>query len=336
VVCVCSKNNNPPANISYPVLYILPKSKLQFINPIVIARLIWCAKKHKATHIILEHPYHAIAGWILKKRGFKIVTHCHNIEFLRFKKMGKPFWRLLKMIERWVINYSNLSLYKTEFDINTVTSKLGIDKNKCLLVPYGVEKKITTGKAVVKERLIKEHMISDRTTLLLFNGTLDYLPNAKAVEGIFAHLVPALNRHKNFDYTIFITGKNSTPRFHYLKKLKSDKIIMIGHVTNVGDYFTAADIYINPVSEGGGIQTKTLEALSYNLNVVCWDNMLSGIDVSKTDDKVFAVPPFDWEQFAIKIIESTTIHNDTPGRFYQYYSFKNQVIKLTEKLLGQA
>src|SRR5919205_835860 len=102
LVCVCSINNE--SSESFPVFNFLPVSKLQFINPVVILKLVKFAKQQKVTHIILEHPYHAVAGWLLKKMGVKIITHSHNIEYLRFKQMGKSFWPLLKFVERWTYN----------------------------------------------------------------------------------------------------------------------------------------------------------------------------------------------------------------------------------------
>jgi polysaccharide biosynthesis protein PslH len=331
LACICSRNNT--SNEPYPVFSFLPVSKLQFINPFVIMKVVRVAKQQNVSHIMFEHPYHAIAGWILKQKGFKIITHAHNIEYRRFKEMRKPFWPLLRLIEEWSFNFSYLVLFKTQNDIDKAIQEFKLKEKKCVLIPYGVDRKTISDKAAVKERLLKQHQLAQNTTILLFNGTLDYLPNAKAAEDIFTYLVPALNKVADFSYIIFITGRNSSPIFSIGENLVSDKIIMAGYVRNVSEYFTAADVYINPVATGGGIQTKTLEALSYNLNVVCWQNMLAGIDVSKTNNKLLAVQPGDWEQFAIKVKEAASTQNNTPNIFFEYYSFKAHIAKLRQRIL---
>jgi hypothetical protein len=57
-----------------------------------------------------------------------------------------------------------------------------------------------------------------------------------------------------------------------LKNYADQNIIYAGFVDDISIYFKGADVFINPVSYGGGIKTKLVEALGYNLNAVSTSN----------------------------------------------------------------
>lgn len=97
---------------------------------------------------------------------------------------------------------------------------------------------------------------------------------------------------------------------------------MVGEVDRIEDYFMAADVFINPVAEDNGVQTKNLEALSYHLNLVCFENTLTGIDREQLDGKVFSIEMEDWNQFAVKTkIACETENVPTPVSFFKNYGW---------------
>jgi hypothetical protein len=104
-------------------------------------------------------------------------------------------------------------------------------------------------------------------------------------------------------------------------------------VEDIETYFSGADIFINPVLTGGGVQTKNLDALSYGLNIVCFDNMLSGLELPLCREKVFIATANNWVDFAAKMrlaLESPS--PPTSPEFFQHYSFDNQVANLAKRL----
>ena len=92
----------------------------------------------------------------------------------------------------------------------------------------------------------------------------------------------------------------------------------------------ACDVYVNPVNIGGGVQTKTLEALSYHLNVVCFENMLNSIEVDLVKNKIFVVENHNWKQFADKIIRANLHQTTTPSAFFKYQNYDNHLPKLLD------
>ncbi|MBK8952851.1 MAG: hypothetical protein IPM85_11775 [Chitinophagaceae bacterium] len=59
-------------------------------------------KKEQIETIIWEHPYYAWLAFSVRKRtGVKTIFHTHNIEYQRFKSLGKWWWPFLKVYEKW-------------------------------------------------------------------------------------------------------------------------------------------------------------------------------------------------------------------------------------------
>jgi len=331
LVCLCSRNNEAPDDLSYTVLPELPDNKLQFFNPFVQQKIVRIAKREKPTHIILEHPYHAKAAIAAcRATGAKLIVHSHNIEYERYREMKNKAWKFLFKLERKVHHLADLSLFKTEDDRKYAMGAFRLHPDKCIVVPYGVERpvKVPDAKTMIAERYGYE--LSFGKKLLLFAGTLDYKPNTEALFNIFRRL----SYYLTHDMEIVICGRyRSDSSLFFLKNTSKNNITYAGEVEDIETYFSGADIFINPVLTGGGVQTKNLDALSYDLNIVCFDNMLSGLDLSFCKEKVFIAKAGDWNDFAEKMILALKSPSPpTPDSFFSYYSFNNQVARLAERL----
>ena len=197
------------------------------------------------------------------------------------------------------------------------------------MLPHEIKEKNISKKAQSTEQLKAEYNIANDYSIFLFNGTLDYEPNANAVESIANFLIPELNKI-NPKFIFIVTGRIEKKSFDYLLQLANKQLIFTGRVTNVEDYFLACDVYVNPVNIGGGVQTKTLEALSYHLNVVCFENKLNGIEVDLVKDKIFVVENHNWKQFAEEIIKAKLHKITTPTAFFKYQNYDNHLPKLLD------
>ena len=332
ITCICSDDNEKDHCSSLTVLPIIPKGKWQFINVFTWIKILKAIKKEKADIFLLEHPYHALIAAMAKRiYKMKLVLHEHNIEFLRFKNIGKKWWPVLKLVERIASKQSDLIFYKTEQDRLQAIEFFGLNAAKTFVIPYGVESHEMNPSA--KEMICQRHNIPADNKLILFAGTLDYEPNAKAVENIYKEIAPRLSK-QNFRFTILICGRNKFQSFAYLNKLKHSSVLMIGEVDCIEDYFMAADVFINPVEEENGIQTKNLEALSYHLNLVCFENTLAGIDQKDLENKVFSVDHKNWDEFAAKTAKSCENNALTMVAFFENYSWES-IAKKSANILCQ-
>jgi len=328
VVLLCSKNNERAIDMPFETRAELSNSRSQFLNPFCWRKISASAKWFQPSTIILEHPYHGIAGWFAaKKTGAKLIVHSHNIESERFKSFGKWWWRALAKYEKWVHQKADLSLFKTEKDLHWAVAHFGLDNNKCMIIPFGIEDHAIDKKRS-REAVCKRHNLPAEAKILLFAATLDYGPNARAVELIFKEIATRLNHD---DLKILICGRNNLQQYQYLKELRHPNVLYAGEVEDIENYFAAADIFLDPVETGGGVQTKIIEALSYGLNVVCFKD-LADKQFYLAGEKIFISEKNDYDAMIKNICSALEKDLPTRSEFFEYYSWKNIIQRLNEKL----
>lgn len=330
LVCLCSKNNEQADDLFYKVLPELPISKLQFINPFVWQKIRAVAKREKPTHIICEHPYHGIAALLAAKTiKAKLIIHSHNIESERFKQAGKFWWKLLKTYERWVHRKADLNLFITDIDRNFAVTYFELTSDKCIVIPYGIEKLLPNENA---GKLIRQrHHIPENEKIILFAGTLDYEPNATGVKNIYSKIVPELE-NSGTPYKIIICGRNRKSSFNYLNRLSHPSVINAGEVNDIENYFQAADVFVNPVQSGGGVQTKNIDAIANYCPVVCFENMLAGLPLELCGNKLLFAGEDDWKNFIASTITAMQQEEKTPDAFFAYFDWGNSIKALNERL----
>jgi polysaccharide biosynthesis protein PslH len=327
LVCICSNNNEPSEQ--YPVHPVLPTGQRHVINPFYWRKVSRLCKKEAPAAIILEHPYQGIAAWIAaQKNKAKLVVHSHNIESTRFRQIGKWWWPLLRIYEKWVHRKAALSLFKTEEDQLWAIKHFGLDKEKCIVIPYGVEPATSE---TPPDELREKYAIKKDEKIFLFAGTLDYEPNAAAVENIFRELAPRL-KASGISFKIIICGRNRFPAFQYLNELTDSNIILAGEVAAIGPFFSAADVFINPVLYSGGIQTKNIDAIANGCNTVCFTSQATGIPAEVCGDKLLTAEDHNWDDFTEQALIAASFQSPTPLSFFQYFDWERILQSLIRKL----
>lgn len=324
---ICSADNEP--GIRFITKRILPAGKKQLIHPMIWKRIEKELIKEETRYLIVEHCYYALFGWWMKKKhNIRFIIHHHNIEADRFREMKKTGWPLLLQYEKWASRKADLNIYLTEEDRNQAIKRFGIAKENTIVIPYFISKQAPHyTKQNAAAILCKQYGIEEDKKLLVFNGTLDYEPNALAVKCIYDILAPMLQQ-ANIPVHIFINGRNKFAEYQYLNHYSSPIVTMTGEVEDIELYFNAADVFINPVQTGGGVQTKTLEALARNINTIAFDHMCAGIPADISGNKLIRVADADWDGFVNAIIQALNEKNEIPEAFYAYYNEERLVSKL--------
>ena len=331
LTCLCSRNNVVAETLTYKIINTLPVSKLQFWNPLVRRHILSFIRQQSFTHIIIEHPWHGWLGKYKRRYGFKFIVHAHNIEFIRVKARNKPGWRLLKRTEQKAFNLADHVLFKTENDKETAIKLFNIPSQKCAIVPYGTpetEQPFTnTG---IKDHLRKKHDIAPDEKIILFAGTLDYDPNARAIEAITDHILPLLKKN-GFRFRFIICGALPEKKIAQLNTIPG--VTATGFVYSIPDYLQSADVFINPVTNGSGIQTKNIEAIANGCNVVSTVFAATGLPAYLINKKIFVSANNDWESLANNIITASSQSVPVPRQFYYDYNWQNIIERLLPGLL---
>jgi len=316
---------------SYRLIPLLKKSFSRYYDRSLVSKLTELVEKEKFDAIIWEHPYYAwLAKRIKRRTGIKTIIHTHNIEYQRFKSMGRWWWPILKRYERKCLQAADAVLFITPEDRDFATANWGIAKEKTVVVPFGVDEKNNPGdKVECKQIISRKHGIAADEKILLFNGLLNYKPNLDAVKSILNDINPLLLQQSSFRYQIILCGKGLRKELNALKNHADKNIIYTGFVRDIESYFKAADIFLNPVQSGGGIKTKMVEAIAYGTTVISTESGAAGMDKNAAGNKLITVNDNDWKGFADAIVSNANIVSPTPDEFYKLYAWENVIQKVT-------
>jgi polysaccharide biosynthesis protein PslH len=328
LVCLTISSNENDYAKGYEAIAVFPASQLRYINLFSVFKLRKLIRAKKATHILIEHPYLGWMAFLLKKMtSTKLIVHSHNIEGLRFKTIGKWWWKLLWRYERFIHRHADYNFFIHEEDRQYAIKNFGLSEKKCIVVTYGIEidaPPTLQEEQQAKEYVRKAHNILAEEKILLFTGSFNYKPNCDAFESINKIVAPLLQQ-KGFACKILICG----PWLDRNLSIHPD-VIIAGFVDDISVYFKAADVFLNPTVEGGGIKTKLVEALGYNTNSVSTVNGAIGVDASLCNGKLLIVQDNDWESFTGGIIGAGTINADTPPEYYQHFYWGYSTKKAAE------
>ena len=187
-----------------------------------------------------------------------------------------------------------------------------VDPGKCRIVPYPLKKKPAKDITAIRNNYVK----SPDQQLLLFAGSLNYAPNAAAVRAIFEEIVTRLPENMR----ILICGQCTDKHLKKLLSGGSPRVSWVGEVDDIASYYAAADIFINPVVKGAGVQTKVLHALAANRSVVCFENMMAGCTPGEWGGQLFAARKNDWDDFSRQIRNALFEKFETSSQFFEYHS----------------
>ncbi|MEO6489817.1 MAG: glycosyltransferase family 4 protein [Ferruginibacter sp.] len=336
VTIITTRNNDLPTEPKINFLRLLGNSSLRYIDPLLFFKIKRILKENKCTHLVIEHPYYGWLGILLKLfSDIKLVVHSHNIESERFKSNGKWWWQILWQYEKITYRKADINFFISEEDREFAINNYKVEPEISHTITYGFERNLATSineKRVSRKLLQSLHPIDDHDKILLFNGTLDYKPNLDAVEAILMQINPLLLQQDN-NYKIIICGKALPLQYLELKSYATQNIIYAGFVDDINVYFKGADIFINPVTDGGGIKTKLVEALGYGLSCVSSASGAIGVPVHITGKKLFVVNDNDWISFANAIM-NIDIQEVIPQSFYDHFYWGSIAQKVKRILSG--
>ncbi|HTL10408.1 MAG TPA: glycosyltransferase [Chitinophagaceae bacterium] len=327
LVCVTVASNGPSQAADYTLLNVLSDSPVRYINLgyfFLIRRIL---RKNNITHLLLEHPYFGWLGILLKKfAGVKLIVHSHNIEFLRWKTLGKWWWPILLQYEKMTHRAADYNFFIQEEDRQLALHKFGLKEERCATITYGID---WDNAPTVEERhrcrnaLLLQHGISAETAIFLFNGTLDYPPNLAALKVILNELNPMFIASQ-FTYKIIICGRGLPAELNELSSYKDKNVIYAGFTEDISLYFKAANVFLNPVVDGGGIKTKLVEAIGYGTRSVSTINGSIGVTTQQAGELLSITGNDDWTSFANAAINAAQLPpGKVPKAFFEHFYWGN-------------
>ena len=324
---IASTSNNEEGNYAFRLSKFLGTSKLRYINPFLFFSLRKKIKKEKIKLLMLEQTYFGWLGILLKTfTGVRLIIHHHNIEGLRFKSLKKWWAPMLLQYEKYTCKFADINFFITKEDADYATKYFKVPAAKSAIAPYGVtieESPSAEERKNCKNILLEKYGLTSDTFILLFAAAYNYTPNLDALKIILDKINPSLYSD-NLNYSIIICGGGLPSSLDNLDEYKQQKIIYAGFVDDINLYYKGADLFLNPITEGGGIKTKIVEALAFGTSVVSMKSGAAGVDPDICDGKLMIVEDDDIAAFA-KLIENemkSSIYIETPKSFYNFFSWR--------------
>ncbi len=210
----------------------------------------------------------------------RVILHEHNVEYKvwesyseRCRKILKPFVlsnaKRTKKYEAEACLMADGVITVSEEDknaLNMISPQANID----VLIPMSKFKRVKYKQDI--------EAVSNR---LLFVGSYSWYPNRQAARFLVEEVMPLL-REKKLGYKLFLVGKCPTETIQEYSK-QFDDVVVTGMVDSVEPYFKECDLFINSVTDGGGINIKMLEAMARGIPVVTSEFGLRGIKSNKRD-----------------------------------------------------
>jgi polysaccharide biosynthesis protein PslH len=329
------RSNDAMDDKNFTLLPVFSDAKLRYINPFYFFHLKKIIKEKEIEVVILEHPYLAWLVFLLKSfLPIRWVIRSENVEYLRFKSVKKKWWRILRWYETWAHKRADYVWCITQEDRKQIEKDIFPAKTQLLDFPYGtVETERPKDKLSCRQTICKELNISTESTIILFNGTLNYPPNRIGLDAILEVINPLLQK-SSLNYKIIICGSQLPPEYNQLEAYKNQNILYCGFVDDITSYFKGADIFLNPIIGGGGIKTKLVDALASNTQSISTVDGAVGLYPFATGNCLVIIKDGDWNAFAEKIIELAEVKtkNDIPDTFYEYYGWSNNLTHLLSLL----
>jgi len=334
LTCITVKSNLPRFANGYRVLNILPDKSYRYANPLIFFVIKKYIDQYRITHLLLEHPYLGWLGILLKRfTGVKLIIHSHNIEASRWKSLGKWWWKILLKYEYFTHRNADYNFFIHDDDRHFAINNFRLDGRKCTTITYGIEIKKPPEpeeRNRCKAMIQRTYGIAAAEKIFLFNGALNYKPNYLAVQVILDKINPLL-LESGFSYKIIICGKGLPGNMHSLQEYADKKIIYTGFVEDISIYFKGADVFLNPVTDGGGIKTKLVEALGCNTKAVSTQNGSIGVNAEITNGQLNIVPDNNWPEFTEQMIYAAKQpHQPMPAEFYKTFYWENIAKKAAE------
>jgi polysaccharide biosynthesis protein PslH len=313
-----------PIGHSFELRPLIPHNSIKYFSLRNYSIILKQVKELKPSVILLEQPFMGpMIQLISKKTSVPFFQHAHNLEFLRFKSLGRWWWPLMYIWERYTMRRAKGVFFVTDEDRQLAIQHFKLSPHKCFLKPYGIpQTKLIKPETGEREKVLSRHGINPSDKIFMFFGVLKYLPNIEALEFIIDEIRPRLLKKLGSGYKIIICGGGLSDDYQKtLRNLDKDHIRYIGFVEDIDEYTRSSDVVLNPVLKGGGVKTKVVEAIGLNKPVVSTATGALGINPLICGNKLQIVDDENWNQFTDCMIEALSLNGDTPQEFYENYSW---------------
>lgn len=250
-------------------------------DPFFLGRVWRCVRDNRLQGIVASSLIAGLHGALLKlATGLPFWMDEHNVEWHCSKRYGHKLWRLIFLLEAFILKLADHVTCVSEQDRNRLISTFRLPPDKVVVAPNGVDFAGLQGSGCGEERTHKK---------VLFFGVLDYPPNTEAVEILGREIAPLVDP----EIRILVAGRGGEGLRERFPRLEFQ-----GFVEDIHQLVRDCDGLVVPILSGGGTRMKILETVACERPVVSTACGAEGIDLSATGEALTVTDDFktmaDW------------------------------------------
>ena len=241
----------------------------------------------------------------------KVISFFHNIEkhyakeYVRTKGITAfPFYMVTKYWEKSCVRSSDYIITLNNRDAKLLYSYYGVSSD--LILPTSFKDRFNAADAN-----LKRNNLNDAPIDYLFVG-VSFFANVQGCQWFIDNVMPYVSGH------FWIVGKGmDCVKFSNV----TNRIHILGFVESLDDYYYKARVVVSPIFVGGGMKTKTAEALMFGKRIIGTKEAFEGYEkcngmyeCNTADDFISAIN-------SISLEESISIFNEIRQLFKNMYSY---------------
>lgn len=293
------------------------------LSPVIVARIISYVKENNIDCVFLSSSRFGKLAYKLKLiyPDISIYVFFHNIE----KQYTSEEYRVNRNWKNWLI--AKVTAYNENNSCRLADKLIVLNQrdNKLLQTLYSRKADILLPTTFIDRFDIRKKQqkgMNEKFTLLFVGFA--FFANIEGLRWFIDEVLPHLNGCR-----LQIVGSGMDKVF-----TNGDNIEVHGYVDDLGEYYYQADAVVLPILSGGGMKTKTAEALMYGCPIIGTKEAFEGYELDY--DKVGGWA--DSKEDMIRIINSLVVNPEKVHQagdyarnvFERNYSFNNTVVKLKE------
>lgn len=290
---------------------------------------IWGADKHflkillekirmyNYDYVFLSQSLYGVVAAVIKKHfpSVKIICFFHNIEIHYATEYVRssgwkhfPFYLAAKSAEKLSVENSDYYIVLNERDASLLKEIYG--KQADLILPTSFKDHFQYDKSNVENCYSTD-------IIYLFVG-VSFFANVEGIKWFIKNVLPSIPGK------LIVVGKGMDDALGYLA---SDRVQVIGFVEDLADYYYKATFVVLPIFSGGGMKTKTAEALMYGKTILGTTEAFEGYYL--VPDAMIVCNSS--QQFIenilrlIKVGNGMRYNSNSRNLFVEYYSFDASV-----------
>lgn len=317
----------------FPLIAVFPHRFHKYFSPLAAWRAYRALKQEAASACIAFQPFIALLLFpATALLGIPLQIYAQNIEYQRFRSMGRWFWPLVFAAEWLAFRLAQHIYFISPDDLPLARRAFGLGSAKCSTVPYGTPyRQAPPDVAEARQSVRRRHGYGEAEFLIAFFGPQSYQPNLEAVELIVHHLNPLLQKQALAPYRFIICGGGLPERYQGLRAFP--QVEYLGFVDDIEAYIKACDLVINPVNTGGGVKTKLIEAIAWGKTVVSSRTGALGVLPEACGQKLVVVENEDYQGYCDRLLAlQAAPDSPTPASFFDTYYWGNAVRSVLERV----